>query len=910
MVRRASKREHKIDMTTRADENSNSTSTHEYKDSPNPAKKTLKGSKIRGRTPPGERRDIHVMPPMIHRSSRNGNGNGDGNGNGNGQGSSTGQPWSTTPTTTPLTATSTVDPETPGGSRSREDHHPITAIRSRNMVPSTWTTASGNFDPKESLLGFDARSNIGINGALVFGSSNSVVTGADLSECSPSSFSYIPEGSGHSPQRSVVSHRSAGEGEIEDLVQRNRFYKNLKKKGIKKQYAFDENWETCSTVSEISISAASYILDLAQQKESRTKDREQEALEEALDLYGTWLTEGKTDDKNIFMMILHEVKKEFKLKYTASDRRQDALLDAALEEEIQRREQIKSQQEEEEARKLTKSRSGRKTARYSHDSTIAVEGDQVHSNRTITVHNASISRINEIIEKNASQKFIDRTWDCDDDSINTGDERTHKYRFTDEWKEPNDSNERLDMEEESKPKRKNKIRSILSWGKKSNKGTGQASTGPKKGSDGDDGVRANETGHEQENENHDEDVDPILSPADKEDSNRMFSRLRIKLSEKNAQQRKEEEKWWKKINHVETKEEKWWKKINEAQKEATLFDHGINLDRSRREQLDATNRTDSTADPKEPAPPITSSQSIASAAPSAKEGKKAKHDRKKSLSLTDDADANFMRPALKKEKSEKRRSESSKKKKSSKAPKDFDSSLPGEGTEKGRDEKTKDTEAKRDKKKKKKSSEGPAEDNENKHETHNGDTSPLDSYMNAYMDDLKSPKSKDSKDKKKKKKSKSDNEVLQSPKSSKKREKLSREVGASLRALTIPDESEESIKAPKTKTSRRVSQDGSKTAATDELELKSTKSTSKKKKSKDKGDGDSPFEDNGKKKKKKSDGTLLTDDAVQGSDESREGTDKCIFDGNDSEDITEDSALNVLSDIPGAEVAQPVQSLP
>lgn len=182
--------------------------------------------------------------------------------------------------------------------------------------------------------------------------------------------------------------------------------------------------------------------------------------------------------------------------------------------------------------------------------------------------------------------------------------------------------------------------------------------------------------------------------------------------------------------------------------------------------------------------------------------------------------------------------------------------------------------------------------------------------MNAYMDDLKSPKSKDSKDKKKKKKSKSDNEVLQSPKSSKKREKLSREVGASLRALTIPDESEESIKAPKTKSSRRVSQDASKTAATDELELKSTKSTSKKKKSKDKGDGDSPFEDNGKKKKKKSDGTLLTDDAVQGSDESREGTDKCIFDGNDSEDITEDSALNVLSDIPGAEVAQPVQSLP
>merc|ERR1712176_721293 len=137
------------------------------------------------------------------------------------------------------------------------------------------------------------------------------------------------------------------EGEIEDPVERHRFYKSLKKAGIKKTFSFDREWEDSSTsseVSEISIGNASYILDLAQQKETRKKDREEEALEEALELYGTWLTEGKTDDKNIFLMILHEVKKEQKAKYKKADKRQAALLDAALDEELKRREKIKEEE--------------------------------------------------------------------------------------------------------------------------------------------------------------------------------------------------------------------------------------------------------------------------------------------------------------------------------------------------------------------------------------------------------------------------------------------------------------------------------------------------------------------------------------------------------------------------------------
>merc|ERR1712176_1685425 len=137
------------------------------------------------------------------------------------------------------------------------------------------------------------------------------------------------------------------EGEIADPVERNRFYKSLKKAGIKKTYTFDRNWEDSSTsseVSELSIGNASYILDLAQQKETRKKDCEEEALEEALELYGTWLTEGKSDDKNIFLMILHEVKKEQKAKYKKADKRQAALLDAALDEELKRREKIKEEE--------------------------------------------------------------------------------------------------------------------------------------------------------------------------------------------------------------------------------------------------------------------------------------------------------------------------------------------------------------------------------------------------------------------------------------------------------------------------------------------------------------------------------------------------------------------------------------
>lgn len=58
----------------------------------------------------------------------------------------------------------------------------------------------------------------------------------------------------------------------------------------------------------------------------------------------------------------------------------------------------------------------------------------------------------------------------------------------------------------------------------------------------------------------------------KEDSMRMFGRLRRQLSERQAEEWKEQETSWRKNDHVETLEEKWWNKINHAKKENVLFD--------------------------------------------------------------------------------------------------------------------------------------------------------------------------------------------------------------------------------------------------------------------------------------------------------------------------------------------------
>jgi len=872
------------------------------------------------------------------------------------------------------------------------------------MVPSTWTTASGKFNPSASFFKNDNRSNIGINGATVYasssgsGSDSSVLTGTESSECSPPSISmpHIPKfatadgresqnsnsngnsngNSQHSPQRSVDrTVNSSVElriGEIEDPVKRNKFYKTIKKKGIKKHYTIDDNWDSNSAgtvVSDMSISAASYILDLAQQKESRTKDREEEALEEALDLYGTWLTEGKTDDKNIFIMILHEVKKEFKLKYAAADKHQDALLDAALEEEIQRRERLKLQQEPEE--RIASGRSLQKKAAASAAAPQKGEGIGIgigigsvsgyHANGAS--NRRSVTRIDEIIEKNASQKHMDVNWDSDDDSHanhrNKVSSRSNNSDLPNEWKEPyvvGGNGEGSKPKSAQAVKRKKSLRSLFSCfgGGKINSEVVPPSTPPKNGyrkgtksSEAMVSVDRHQDRHQDRRQDlHHEDVDPILAPAGHEDSVSMFSRLRIKLSEENAQLRKEEEKWWKKIGSVETKEEKWWKKINEAQQESILFDKSAHTEKNvsatktkeKRDKLDAKTKTsaESNADPMTPARTIsTANPDTNGTTPTLRPAKKEKPSRRKSTSPSkNDADvgADVATSTTKKEKSEKKKPGSARKRRNSMATSDCNPSknlkelnelLQEENTKKESGEKSKEKEAKHEKKKKKKSVEDVAEDEKNQLKIQEHEQQ-ISEARDSFPLDVKPSRSKDSKDsskdKKKKKKNKpDDDEKNAAPLRSKSlkldndREKLSREGGNSARVLDVYGP-EKALKIPKKKKSRRTSVDTSKPkslnnddVAEDESELKSSNAPIKKKKSKEKSSGNSLFEKD-MKKKKKSDASLLTDDAVYGDVESKEGSDKCVFEGSDASQDS-GSTVNVLSAVHGAKSAEPVVEL-
>jgi len=331
-------------------------------------------------------------------------------------------------------------------------------------------------------------------------------------------------------------------GETENRVERHRFNKSLKKAGIKKSFAIDQNWESNSTVSEISdisIGNASYILDLAQQKETRKKDREEEALEEALELYGTWLTEGKNDDKNIFLMILHEVKKEQKGKYRKADKKHASLLDAALDEELKRREKIKQEESEKEHRpKIATTEAEKRDIETLPCTNVGISAsDREHkrqrgkscgSKRHLNYSKQSESKISEIISSQRNLKPVEK--------VNSEEENGDHRNGTAEFSEP--SIRILPKNPKSNTIRSRKSR-IFSWSRL-----------PKS----------------------DPEMYGKTRTVAKEDSKSMFSRLRRQLSERKCEQLKAEESAWNKNDHVETKEEQWWKKINQAKQENVLFD--------------------------------------------------------------------------------------------------------------------------------------------------------------------------------------------------------------------------------------------------------------------------------------------------------------------------------------------------
>jgi len=438
-------------------------------------------------------------------------------------------------------------------------------------VPKNWTTISGKFNPNRSELGFDAKSNIAINVNSRYGCEESFKSGLSKSSDSNTSGDTNSKmnNKGKGKKKKCSDEESLSE-EVVDPVERHRFHKLLKKAGIKKTFTFDQDWEnnsSSSEVSELSIGNASYILDLAQQKETRKKDREEEALEEALDLYGTWLTEGKSDDKNIFLLILHEVKKEQKAKYKKSDKRHSALLDAALDEELKRREKLKEQKlkEEEEKEKAKAERDKKETEIIEMQEELHPANPSLRSSRSKKSRNhfnQSQSKISEIIEHETSQRNIFQR-NIHNEEI----EEVEESKSKDSSELSDAAKETIDVAERCTGLGPDGSRPSSSRSSKIGKKSGFFSCMSVSLQD-----VMSPSNHRRKDDSHNE--SPPIQPV-KEDSSRMFSRLRRTLSERQAEQWKEEEKSWKKNNHVETKEEQWWKKINDAKRENELFDQQL-----------------------------------------------------------------------------------------------------------------------------------------------------------------------------------------------------------------------------------------------------------------------------------------------------------------------------------------------
>lgn len=431
------------------------------------------------------------------------------------------------------------------------------------IIPSHWETASGKFDPRISEFAFDNTSNMAINVNLHSGvSTNSIKSGSNDSEYShksPLSLSDDNEPKTNKHKSKKGESSALVEGELVDHIERHQFYKKLKKAGIKKTLAIDEDWtnsSACSGFSALSAGNASYILDLAQQKESRQKDREEVALEEALELYGTWLMEGKNDDKNIFLMILHEVKKEQKAKHKKADKRHAALLDAALDEELKRRAQIKEEEEEEERIKAVAAAAEAAAAQKKSDDSVTAKS----SHRRHKFSRGSLTRKSfhskqsesKIVEILRTQSFISKNNDKESSDGSFHEEHSEAFEHTESSEIYDDDVPKPSSKRSRSRSRNSRRSSIFSYF----------------GSNAD-----------KMDQPHLRQSDPQMyansAPRNqKEDSKRMFSRLRRQLSARELEQRKEEENSWKKNDRVVTNEEKWWAKINDAKKENAMFEKG------------------------------------------------------------------------------------------------------------------------------------------------------------------------------------------------------------------------------------------------------------------------------------------------------------------------------------------------
>jgi hypothetical protein len=81
----------------------------------------------------------------------------------------------------------------------------------------------------------------------------------------------------------------------------------------------------------------SYIFDLAGQKKNRRQLVQQEAFEEAQELYEIALEEGADKSQELLMAIFHQVEKELTESYKEKDKLLDERIEAALQAELDRR---------------------------------------------------------------------------------------------------------------------------------------------------------------------------------------------------------------------------------------------------------------------------------------------------------------------------------------------------------------------------------------------------------------------------------------------------------------------------------------------------------------------------------------------------------------------------------------------
>jgi Villin headpiece domain len=101
---------------------------------------------------------------------------------------------------------------------------------------------------------------------------------------------------------------------------------------------YDELDDLNETMSQVTLGEQSYIMDLANQKHFRKARRKEEAMEDAMELFNVAVEEGAPETKELFILFMKSVLQELEEENREKDRLRDEWLEAALQEELDRRE--------------------------------------------------------------------------------------------------------------------------------------------------------------------------------------------------------------------------------------------------------------------------------------------------------------------------------------------------------------------------------------------------------------------------------------------------------------------------------------------------------------------------------------------------------------------------------------------